>query len=139
MYIEHVIARGQVVPIVFGQVDVAANQTDVQLPIAQLTANINVGTSAPWNGEIVGIGWDLTAAATAGQLTIGATVNGTEDADTTQTVTTAAKGYARFARGKVPFVAGDQLGVEITTNAGWNAITSDLSVVIYALYHLDGI
>jgi len=83
--------------------------------------------------------FSLSAAGSAGSLTVGASVNGTEDADTTQTISTAARGYARIPRGKVTFTAGQYIGVEITTNASWNGTSSDLAVDVYALMYLEGI
>lgn len=136
------ISRHQLVPIRFMQDAVAASQTDVQLPIAEVNAgagNAVDGVSMPFDGEVVGISYDLSAAATAGSLTVGATVNGTEDTDSTQTITTATKGYAQIERGKVPFSKGDQIGAEITSSGTWDGTTADLLVTLWCLVKLDGI
>lgn len=140
MQIERYIARGQVVAYPFGLANVAASQTDVQLVAADPSGN--AGYVSPFAGEIVGIGWELSAAATAGTLTIGATVNGTEDADTTLSVPADAsttRGTLRVKRGKARFKAGDSIGAEITTNAGFLPITTDLTVTVYVMLELDGI
>lgn len=138
--ITRTIGKGQMVAFVFGQINVAANQSDVQLIAADPSGND--GYAAAWDGEIVGIAYNLSAARTAGTLTIGATVNGTEDTDTTVSVpgdsaTTA--GYKRVPRGAAPFVAGQVIGAEITTNAGHLPTTTDLTVTVYVLQYIEGI
>jgi len=142
MQIDRVIAKGQLVPLTFMQDAVAASQTDVQLPIAEVNAgagNAIVGYIAPFDGEIVAISWSLSAAGTAGTFTIGPTVGGTEKTSLTQTVGTAASGRGRCARDTIKFVAGDEIGAEITTNGSWDGTSSDLCVVVWALLYLDGI
>lgn len=138
---EQIAARGQIVPLLFVQDNVAASQTDVQLNIqevASAAALLVQGISMPWAGSVVGISVDLSSAATAGQLTVGVTNGGTEAAATTQTITTQTAKTAVFQQGTVTFVAGDKLGVEITTNAGWDATTADLAVIVYVLLDCIG-
>jgi len=138
---EQIAARGQIVPILFVQDGVAASQTDVQLNIIEVTGGMALaidGLTMPWAGSVVGISVDLSAAATAGQLTVGVTIGGTEKAATTQTITTAQAARAVFQQDAVRFVAGDKLGVEITTNAGWDATTADLAVIVYVLLNCIG-
>ena len=124
----------------FGQDAVAASQTDVQLPVAIGEGSQAVlGYEAVWDGDIVAVGYSLDAAGSAGTLTIGATVAGTEDADSTITITTATDGYLRIPRGKVPVTAGQQIGAEITSDGSWNGTSSDLSVQVYVLYRMEKI
>ena len=106
---------------------VAASQTDAQLVVVGVA---NDGIVMPKAGHIVGLLWTLSAAASAGTLTIGASIDGTENANTRQTVTTAVEGYAAFKTNDVAprFAAGNQIGVEITTDGSWNATTADLAV-----------
>jgi hypothetical protein len=133
-------SRGQMIVHSFGQDAVAASQTNVQLPVTVGEGSQAVDSYvAPFAGEVVAIAGTLSAAATAGTLTVGATINGTENASTTQTVTTAAEFRAAFARGTARFVAGDNLGAEITSDGSWDATTSDLSVQLYVIYELSGI
>lgn len=130
----------QLVAYSYGQDAVAASQTDADLYRSMSEASQTVKISvAPWAGDVAGIGYTLSAAATAGSLTIGITKNGTEVAATTQTVATAAKGYAAFARGAVPVAAGDTIGVQITTDGDWDATTADLVVDAYVLYQVTGV
>lgn len=138
MQIERITSRGQLVPVVFVQDALAANQTNVQLTVQDAGVAVD-GLSMPFAGEIVGLSYDLSAAGSAGTLTIGASIGGTEVAATTQTVTTAVAGRPTFARGSVPFAAGDKLGVEITTDGSWNGTTADLVVILWVLLYLEGI
>jgi hypothetical protein len=140
MQIELGASKGQLLALVFGQDALAASQTDVQLNVALGESGQAVtGYAAPWAGEIVAVGYATSAAATAGSLTIGATIGGTEDADSTASVTTGTSGYTLVPRGKMVFNAGDLIGAEITTSASWDGTTADLSVVVYALVEMGGI
>ena len=141
MQIEAIASKGQLIPLLFCQHTVAASQTDVQLNVVEAGNNSLAvqGISAPFSGSIVAISADLSAAASAGTLAIGVTINGTENAATTQSITTQAAKYAVFPRDSVAVVAGDKIGVEITSNAGWNGTSSDLAVIVYFLAELAGI
>lgn len=133
-------SRGQLVPLIFAQDAVAASQTDVQLVVpGETTTPLVEGYEMPFPGEVVALSYTLNAAGTAGTFTIGATLNGTEDTDTTVTVGTNTANYTVIPRGKMVFNASDSLGVEITTNGSWDGTTSDLSVVLWVLLYLDGI
>lgn len=142
--IERVIAKGQLVPLVFHQADLAASQSDVQLSVAavdnaaddQLAVD---GYVMPFEGEIVAISARLSAAATAGSLTVGPTVGGTEKADPTLSITTAQSAQDAALRGTSPFAAGDVIGAEITTDGTWDGTGADLTVVVWVLLHLEGI
>lgn len=142
MQVERIISKGQLVPLSFMQDAVAASQTDVQLPIAEVNAgagNQIVGYIAPFAGEIVAISWNLTAAGTTGTFTIGPTVGGTEKTGLTQTVGTAASGRGVVQRGSIPFNAGDEIGAEITTGGTWDGTSADLCVVVWALLYIEGV
>lgn len=116
----------------FYDTDVAASQANADLSVVGAG---NDAVPAVTSGWIVGLSWKLSAAGSAGTLTIGASVGGTEIASTTQTVTTAAAGYAAFpANALTYFAAGADLGVEITTDASWNGTTSDLDVYLVVVY-----
>lgn len=140
MQIERIIAKGQLQPYVFGQDALAANQTDVQLPTAIGEGSQAVtGYTMPFAGEIVAITADLSAAATAGTLTVGPTIGGTEKTDPTLSITTQTTRSDTAPRGTSTFAAGDILGAEITTSGTWDATTADLTVVVYVLLYVDGI
>jgi len=140
--IERVIAKGQLVPLVFMQDAVAASQSDVQLLVAEVASAANNavdGYVMPFEGEIVAVTARLSAAATAGSLTVGPTVGGTEKTDPTLSITTAQSARDTANRGAAVFSAGDLIGAEITTDGTWDATTADLVVVVWVLLHLEGI
>lgn len=142
MQIDRTIAKGQLVPLVFMQDALAASQTDVQLLIAEVASaasNAIDGYVMPFAGEIVAVTARLSAAATAGTLTVGPTVNGTEKTDPTLSITTAVSASDTAVRGTSTFVAGDLIGAEITTGGTWDGTTTDLGVVVWVLLYLDGI
>lgn len=146
MQIERVIAKGQLVPLTFMHEALAASQTDVQLKVAELAdPSTGEATTAideyvmPFDGEVVAISAELSAAGSAGTLTIGPTVDGTEKTALTVTVTTETEKYAKVVRDTVRFAAGDRIGAEITTDGSWNGTTADLGVVVWVLLYLEGI
>ena len=142
MQVTREIAKGQLFGFTYMHDAVAASQTDVQLPIAEVNAGAGngiVGYIAPYPGEIVSITWSLTAAGTTGTFTIGPTVGGTEKTALTQTVGTAASGRATVPRGSIAFAAGDEIGAEITTGGTWDGTSSDLGVSVWVILYLDGI
>jgi hypothetical protein len=130
-------SKRQIVPLVFVQDALAASQSNVQLT-AQDSAVAVDGITMPVSGEVLGISYDLSAAGSAGSLTVGATLAGTENASTTQSITTATSGKAVFPRGTMPFDAGAILGAEITTDASWNGTTADLAVTLWVALDWEG-
>lgn len=142
MQIDRTIAKGQLVPLTFMQDALAANQTDAQLLVAEVAsaaANAVDGYVMPFAGEIVAVSGRLSAAATAGTLTLGPTIGGTEKTALTQTVTTGQSPRGTVIRGTAPFSAGDLIGAEITTDGSWDGTTADLAVTVWVLLYLDGI
>ena len=141
MKIQRYIAKGQVIPLQFMEAALAAAQTDAQMVLVDVGASPSLtdGVVSPFNGAVVGLSFLLDSAGSAGQLDIGASIDGTEVAATTQVVTTAASGYAAFQRDVAKFEAGAELGVEITTDGSWNGTTSDLSVILWVLIELEGV
>jgi hypothetical protein len=133
-------SKGQLVALAFGQDAVAASQTDVQRPVAMAEASMAVtGYVAPWAGRVVAVAASLSAAATAGTLTVGATFGGTEDADTTMTIATETEKSVRVLRTKAAFAAGAVIGCEITSSASWAGTTADLAAQVYVVYDVEGI
>lgn len=126
----------------FCQDNVAASQSNVQLNVVEVASAATLavdGITMPWAGTIVGVSYSLSAAATAGTLTIGATVGGTEAADPTLSVTTGTSGSDTAKRGVATFAAGDLIGAEITTDGSWDGTSSDLVVTVWALVEVTGV
>jgi hypothetical protein len=137
MQIELGMSKGQLVALNFGQANVAASQSNVQLAVADASAG--EGYTMPFDGQILAVSYALSAAATAGSLTIGPTINGTEETNPTLSVTTGTGGYDWANRGTATFVAGDKIGAEITTSAAWDATTADLAVVVWVVVDVEGV
>jgi hypothetical protein len=136
MQITREFSKYQVIPVVFGAANLAASQTDVQ--IKDSTGQVD-GVTMAYPGSIVGFTVNLSAAATAGQLTVGVTINGTEVAATTRTFTTGTATRDIFDRSAIQFAAGDKIGVEITTDASWDPNTVDIAAVVLAALAIEGI
>jgi hypothetical protein len=142
MQMERIIAKGQLVGLTFMQDAVAASQTDVQLPIAEVASaagNAVTGYTMPFPGSVVGISYALSAAGTTGAFTIGPTIDGTEQTGLTVTVGTTTSGRDTAPRDAHRFSAGAQIGAEITTAAGWDGTTADLGVTVWVLLYLDSV
>ena len=131
-----------VLAVSFMQDNVAASQSDVQLfaaEVASAAGIANDGYTMPWAGTIIGISYQLSAAGSAGALTIGPTINGTEAADPTLAVTIGTSGSDTALRGAAAFVAGDRIGAEITTDGSWNGTSSDLLVTVFVVLEITGV
>jgi len=142
MLIDNVLSKYQLVPLVFMQDAVAASQTNVQLEVVQVASaalNAVTGYTMPFKGEIIAITADLDAAAAAGNLTVGPTIGGTEEADPTLSITTEATKSDKCLRGTAPFAAGAIIGAEITTDGDWDGTSSDLVVVVWVILEISGI
>ncbi len=115
----------------FMQSDVAASQSAVAIPVLGLAGNAEIVMAKL--GSAIGISIASNAARTAGTLTVDVTVNGTAiglqavlDGTNTQ------YHYATQAGGLDTFVAGDRLGVKITTDGTWAPTTADIVVMVLA-------
>jgi hypothetical protein len=118
----------------FYQADVAASQADVPLLIAG--SGGGDGYVMPKAGYVIGLTGSLSVAASAGQLTVGVTVDGVEQPNTTQTITTQQALAATFSvdSHRVRFAAGQQAGVEISTDAAWDGTTADLDAQLIVVF-----
>lgn len=136
--IERIISKGQMVPITFGLNSVTASQTNVQL--ATFTSN-GVGVAMPFAGEIVAVTYSLTNAKTAGTLSVGPTVGGTEIAALTLAAANSiTSGIKKVMRRTAVFSAGSEIGAEITTDGSFAAgTTPSLQVTVWAILSLEGI
>lgn len=138
------ISKGQLIPLVFMQDAVAASQTAVALKIVdaagatETPSNDVTGIAIPWPFRIVGISANLSAAGSAGALTVDATIGGTvtglQAAITTETTKTTVQD-----READKGAAGAIVGAKLTTNGTWNGTTADLAVTVWVLIDLDGI
>jgi hypothetical protein len=142
MQIDRTLSRYNVVPLTYLLDPVAASLTDQQMPMVPvdtLASYAPDGWTMPFAGYLLAISGRLSAAASAGTLTIGPTINGTEQAALTQTVTTGVAPYGVVPRESVRFAAGDSIGAEVTTSAAWNGTGSGLAVIVWAIIVVDGV
>lgn len=120
------VAGRYAVPEKWAQNNVAASQTDVDL--TQLVSTLFVQTKMIRGGSITGLSTRFNEAITAGTATVTVTINGA--AGTLAIVHTSGSnpsgGEATQGSGIDVFVAGDLVGVQITTDAGFLPITTDL-------------
>jgi hypothetical protein len=110
----------------WAQNDVAANQAAVALS-AQVSTNFD-NIKMIRAGSLVGLATRFTEAITAGQADVIVTINGVATALTIVHTNAANQtgGVATAAVGAIPYVAGDLIGITVTTNAGFLPITTDL-------------
>jgi hypothetical protein len=121
----------------FSRSGVASSLSNVQMNVYETEATgsklLIQGIPLPFAGSLVGLSAALSAAATLGTLTLTVTVNGVVT-NCQIVITTATSGYLIQEYGSALFNAGDKLGVQITTNAAWNATTADLLVEVYVVF-----
>ena len=116
-------------PFNFMQANVAASQTAVAIDVLGLVGNTEYVMDGP--GSIIGISVASNDARTAGTLTVDATINGTVTG--LQAVLDGTNTQYHYATQLVDadtFVAGNRVGVKITTDAAWLPTTADIVVVI---------
>ncbi|GEM_PF-725664 len=121
----------------FARAQVAASLTASPLNVIESRAasgTLNVqGVVMPFAGSLVSATANLSAAASAGSLTLDVTINGVLSGFQV-VLTVSASGYTIRDYGTVRFNAGDQLGVKITTSAAWNGTTSDLLAMVLIIW-----
>jgi hypothetical protein len=121
------------------QNDVAASQSNVDLSALVSTSFDDI--KAIRAGSIVGLGTRLTQAitdATANSLIVAVTVNGATGTlqISHNSGSNPSGGEATQAKGIDTFVAGDLLGVELTTLGSFAPITTDLEAVLEVSFDL---
>ncbi len=139
MNIVNELSRWQLVPLTFSQSAVAASQTAAALAPQEVhgaVANDCVGYTMPWEGYVVGISLNLSAASTAGTLTVVPTVDTVALTDPSAAVTTAVVGSDRCPRATNYFAKHAVIGAKLTTTAGWTAETMDLVVQVWVLVRI---
>ncbi len=113
------------------QANVAANQAAVALGVGATAApQVDLIPTRP--GSVVGIGASFSVAPAGTDLTLTLLKNGVAVAACLLTVAAGATlgRSVVFAADLHRFVAGDRLGIAVTTGAGWTATTSDVAVTI---------
>lgn len=141
--IERMISKGQLVPFLFSQDQVADSQSAVAMNILETsatTSTLNVTEyQMPWDFEIVAISVVSNTDRTAGALTVDATIDGT--ASGLQAVLNGSNVRRKSTtqvRGSDVGVAGSRVGVKLTT-ASWTPVAANVAVIVWVLLSLEGI
>jgi hypothetical protein len=141
--IERTISKGQVIPLLFTQDQVADAQSAVAMNILETsatTSTLNVTEYVmPFDFEIIAVTVVANTPRTAGTLTVDATIDGTvtglqailNGTNTTRKATTQ-------QRGSDIGVAGSRVGVKLTT-ASWTPVAANIAVTVWVLVSLEGI
>ncbi len=146
MRMDGIIAKGQLVPLMFTQDQVAASQAGVAMNIIEayggttlsvLDANEYV---IPWPFDVVGISVRASEARTAGTLTADATIDGTAQTVQAKLDATNTQSHSRVVpretkRGR----AGQRVGCKLTTDGAWAPVTADIVVIVWVLAYLEGV
>lgn len=142
--IERTISKGQVVPILFTQDQVAASQSAVAMNVLETsatTSTLNVTEYVmPFDFEIIAVTVVANTPRTAGSLTVDATIDGTvTGVQAVLGATNTTRHYSKNARSADAGVAGSRVGVKLTTDAGWTPVAANVAVTVWVLVHLEGI
>lgn len=130
----------QLVPLAFVFIDIPANATTALNPSDNALAISVNRITMPWGGSVVGMSYRLTDAPTAGTITIRATVNGSNVWSPFGALGSAgaASGATSQGVGTDNFSAGDTLGVEVVTTAGYLPTTRDIHAILWAAVEYTG-
>lgn len=110
------------------QEDVPANQLNVQIRTRVAASNTIKMMRAGW---VVGLATRLTEAITNGLLRVNVTVNGVDALSLSHDAgTNPSGGIATQPPGLSPYAAGDELGIQVDTDAGFLPTTTDLEAWI---------
>lgn len=108
----------------WAQNDVAANQAAVALS-AQVSTNFD-NIQMIRAGSLVGLSVRFTEVITTGQAEVIVTINGVATALAVIVASGFDSGVATATAGDIPYVAGDTIGMTITTPGGFAPTTTDV-------------
>jgi len=141
MQLEGILAKGQLVVLTFAQDNVAANQSAVDMNVAEVAAGAALALTnyrVPFAFDVVGITATLSAAGTTGTLTVEPEIGGTATG-LQLALTTAVSGQSIQNRNTDPSAAGGLVSVRLTTSADWDGTSSDLVVQVWLIAYLSGV
>jgi hypothetical protein len=141
MQINNALGKYQLIGLNFSQASLAAAQSAVALYNQEVDATVLdvIGYTMPFAGEVIGVSANLSAAGTAGSVTIVPTIATTVTTDPSASITTLVVANDTCKRGTNPFAAGAVIGAKVTTSADWNGTTADLQVIVWVLLNISGI
>ena len=140
MRIDNILSKWQLVPLYFALDTVGNSVTDSALftTDANASASLNLGYTMPFDGEIIAISANLSAAASTGTLTIDATDDTVATTDPSVVITTQTALSDKCNRGTNAFAKNAVIGASYTTT-GWNGTASDLQVIVWVLLKVAAI
>jgi len=143
MQINNVLAKHQLVPLMFMQDAVADAQSAVALYSAQVHGAValsTIGYVMPFAGEVVGVSIGLDLAGTQGSLTVVPTIDTVVCTDLSAAIATSAvKASDDCKRGSNPFAKNALIGAKVTTAGSWDGTTADLTVTVWVILSISGI
>jgi len=139
--VERIISKGQLVPLIFSQDAVAANQSAVAMKIIEVASAANNGVlevCMPWAFDIVGVSLSVDSAVTTGSALADATIDGTATGlqatvDTTNTLRHTKTQKRDADRG----AAGSYVGCKLTSSSDFAPVTADAVAVVWVLAYVD--
>lgn len=136
---ERVIAKGQLVPLLFSQGAVADAQAAVAMTVVDGVAKATEYTM-PFDYDIVAISITSDTARTGGTLTVDATIDGTATGlQAVINATDTLRKHATQTRNTDGGNAGSRVGVKLTTAGTFAPVTADVIVTVWCIVHLEGI
>lgn len=133
---ERIIAKGQLVPLVFYQSSVASSQT-VALGII---GSAVTAYTLPWEFEVVGATVESGATVSAGAGSLAVLIDGnaalTLSLDSTANTD---RDSAVAERGRYVGARGSAVSVEITTDSDFDNSSGEIVVTVFVLVHLEGV
>src|SRR5690606_18159644 len=134
---ERIIAKGQLVPLVFVQSGVTNSQTDVALGIAGYAAT---AYTLPWEFEVIGAAVESSATVSDGEGSLAVLIDGNAALTLSlDDVTNTDRDSAAAERGRYGGARGSAVSVEITTDADFDISGGDIVVTVFVLGHLEGV
>lgn len=132
----------QLVPITFNYFDLPANVTNGTIPILSTPAAAgtlqNFEFAMPWPGSVVGVTGRLSAAPSAGTLTLQPRINGSLTPFTAQKHVNSSdiRSFAATQPAQQAsngFAAGDNVGLSYTSTSDLSATTIDMTFQVWVL------
>lgn len=127
---ERIAVTHNVVRLSFTLANIQASQDDTAVP---RDANGDI-YEALWDGYILGMVVQLSAAKTGGTLEFNPAIAGSSHAEGVTVGATNTEWTATWEAHAVPFNAGDSLGVNYTSNGSFTPTTADVNVDLYVMF-----
>lgn len=134
---ERIIAKGQLVPLVFYQNSASSSQTDVALGIIGSAAT---AYTLPWEFEVVGATVESGATVSDGSGSLAVLIDGNAGLTLTlDKVNNTDRDSAVAERGRYVGARGSAVSVEITTDSDFDNSSGEIVVTVFVLVHLEGV